>query len=287
MLRTILALSATMWFATGCTPPPSSEDDPDSETGIVLPSTSDGSSDASSGGDEGGDDSSGSGGATEGDALLPECQDRDPTAKTAMTVAYGVWGQPDIINEPTRTISAECYVDSYSWSAGALHLALDCTAGDLVDQTIVADIDLPDPPDTMLPPGAKVYLSSGWTLEDGLSREYFIVFDALGRLRLASLHNMIGEASAMLWPLQLAPLTDACPWVCAGDCAEGGDPSRRDAILVAHQDGASVEVLDGQRGALATDTMHFEILVGEALETYLDHVTYTRSSLVILGRPGV
>lgn len=286
MLRAILALSLTMWSASGCTPLPSSEDDPDTETGIFLPSTGGGSS-GESGGDEGGDDGSGSGGATEGDALLPACQDRDPTTKTAMSVSYGAWGKPDIISQPSRTISAECYVQAYTWSAGVLHLGLDCTAGDLIDQTLLADIDITEPPQTMLPPGAKVYLSGGWSLEGGVSREHFIVFDALGRLRLASLRNMIGEASASLWPLQLAQITDACPWVCAGDCAEGGDPTRRDAILVAHEGGGSVEVLDGQRGEFTADNMHFEVLVGEALETYVDHVTSFRSSLVLLGTPGV
>jgi len=286
MLRTILARSLpVMWMAAGCTPSPSSADEPDMETGIFLPSTSDSSS-GDTGGDEGDSGSSGSGGATEGDALLPPaCQGRDPGATAAMSVAYGAWGAPDVLVQPTRSIVAECYLAAFSWSAGSLHVALDCTEGDLVDQTISADIDLAEHPDAMLQPGAKVYFSGGWDLGGEATREHFVLYDVLGRVRVAALRNVLEEASDLLWPLALARVDDACPWACAGDCAEGGDPSRRNAVRVAYEESAT-EVLDGHRGELTAGAMRYTISVGEALETYVDHQTHFRSALVILGEPG-
>lgn len=265
-----LATLSLLCLAGGCTDPAGEDSDGGSSTDFELPdfgSSSSGEPDEPPPpDDESGSDSDSATGADED--VHPGCVDRNPDFKGAISFDFGAWGSPHPALAPAREINAVCAVTSFEWVEMTAQIALECTEGDLLDQPISASLELYADPSLEVTAGQKVMFVGGWHYQPaGELAQYFILRNTDdSRVLLAGLLNMVDDVNDKLSPLSLELTGETCPWVCEADCADGGDPGRRDVIRVSHEAGPSADVLDGNRATLQHNENAFEFVAGRAFE---------------------
>lgn len=256
-------------LAVGCTDPSGDDSDAGGETtSFELPdfgSSSTGEPEDPPPDDEGSGSDSATGAEEE---VHPGCVDRNPDFKGAISFDFGAWGSPDADTHPTEDISAICAVSMFQWQDMAAHIELECTEGELLDKTISATFELYSDPSLEVASGQKVLFRGGWNYTDtGDLAQYFILRNTDdSRVLLAGLLNMVDDVNDKLVPLSLELTGETCPWVCEADCADGGDPGRRDVIRVTHEAGPTADVLDGNRATLVHNEHAFEFVAGRAFE---------------------
>lgn len=272
MSRSFAALPFTLsalCLAVGCTDP--SGDDSDgagSTTEFELPDLTTGSTGEDPPPPPPDDDESGSGSASAGEDINPACVDRNPDFKGALSFDFGAWGAPDPVESPVKDIAGVCAVTTFEWVEMAAHIELECTEGELLDKTISATLEMYSDPSLEVAAGQKVMFAGGWNYKPtGELAQYFILRNTDdSRVLLAGLLNMVDDVNDKLAPLSLELTGETCPWICEADCADGGDPGRRDVIRVTHEAGPTADVLDGNTATLEHEENAFEFVAGRAFE---------------------
>lgn len=250
-------------------------DDPTTgETDPTEPESSGSGSDSDSTGDE-------------QQVFYPECADRNPQLSGLLDFDFGPWGGP--ASAPSGQISAECFTTDFQWDGYTAYFEMRCSAGDLVDQVVSATMNLGPQPGLEMPLGYKVMFSGGWDNNpaEGSPYQYFIIHDeASFEVHVAGLLNIIEGANDLLGSLKLGLKYEMCPWECASDCADGGVPAQRAAVVVHHaENNSSIEVLDGNRGALPLAESTYEVVAGRLVELRDNDSTELDSAIVIAGQP--
>lgn len=240
-----------------------------------------------------GEGGGGSTGDTTGDEPavdeFPACLDRDPALTGDLSFDFGAWGSPETAD--SMHINADCFSSDFHWDfdGHAAYIELRCSQGDLLDEPISALIDLGPYPFLEVPVGAKFHIEAGWVNNPtkAASYQYFILEDEVSHdVQLAALLNVVDGANIMLGNLHLDVAHELCPWVCDADCADGGTPVERAALVVSvEQTDLSVEILDGRRDSLEVFGTTYEILAGRLMQRRMSNYSELDSAIVIASTP--
>ncbi len=254
---------------------------PDESTGPADPTPDEGDASSSSGGDS-------SGGEDQASAY-PACLDRDPMLTGEIILDFGAWGSPDDADE--RHIDADCFSTDFSWDfeSHAAYIELRCSEGDLLDEKITAVMDLGPYPFLEVPVGSKFHFQGGWVNNkaEAAPYQYFIIQDEISHdVQVAALINVVEDANDKLGIMHLDLGQEMCPWVCESDCADGGTPITRSALVVSkEQTELSVQILDGQRGAIQFLDITYEVVVGRLQQKRKYGYSELDSAIVIASTP--
>lgn len=257
---TFVSLSLSTFIACA----PKSPEESATDTDDVEASASSGSVDSASSTDE----------PTTGDSSTGEpseaCEAPDPAARASVSIDFGQWplvpdGYPDQIRA-----AADCSVQSASSVAGVIDIALLCSEGELVDMPVGLHVTGPANFGVDLIADDKVELDAYWQADGHhiFTGHWFALHDMNGELLLAGLdYDSASAPKDALAPLTVLTVEGACEPECEGggtDCDLDWNGVERLAVGFAHEDGASVEVLDEGRGQLIANGRRYDIVVAQA-----------------------
>jgi hypothetical protein len=211
---------------------------------------------------------------TSGGLEWPACVAPDPALTEGFEFDLSQWAPDFDFNdfEAYLEIEAACVVTSVTpQGVGTTAIELTCTEGPLVDVLVPFELTMPE--DIALPfaPKDSVHLSYRAHSEDVdlLPGDRFAIRDqGDNRLLLAGFDDDLPIAwwSDLLAPMAVERVGGLCP--CEGICDGEDVGTEREALRVSDGMGQQIEVLDRQRGTLASPGSPYEVVVRAAVKQF-------------------
>lgn len=203
---------------------------------------------------------------TGGEACVP----RDPVVTAEVGIDFGAWPVIDGEQE-TIAVAAACTVQTATNVDGKVEVALLCSEGEQVDVAITLFVTAPAGFAIDIQDGQTVALDAYW---QGVGHhvgegEWFVLKAAdTGAVLLAGLaHDSNFGVNEVFGPLTVDTVEGMCPLPCGNECFDTLDPERI-AFRFVHDEGPSIELVDGTRGEFLAQGRKFDAVVSTAEKYY-------------------
>ncbi|MCY1072599.1 hypothetical protein OV090_48080 [Nannocystis sp. RBIL2] len=198
------------------------------------------------------------------------CVPRDPVVTAEVGIDFGTW--PVMDGEPeTISVAAACTVQTATQVEGKVEVALLCSQGDLLDVAVTLFVTAPADFAIDIQDGQTVALDAYWQGEGHHigSGEWFVLKAAdTGAVLLAGVaHDSNFGVNEVFGALTVDTVEGMCPLPCGSECFDTSDPERI-AFQFVHDEGPSLEVVDGTRGEFLAQGRKFDAVVAKAEKYY-------------------
>ncbi|MCY1010755.1 hypothetical protein OV079_35370 [Nannocystis pusilla] len=203
---------------------------------------------------------------TGGEACVP----RDPVVTAEVGIDFGAW--PVMDGEPeTIQVAAACIVQTATNVEGKVEVALLCSQGDLLDVAVTLFVTAPADFAIDIQDGQTVALDAYWQGEGHHigEGEWFVLKAALtDEVLLAGVaHDSNFGVNEVFGALTVDTVEGMCPLPCGNECFDTLDPERI-AFRFVHDEGPSIELVDGTRGEFLAQGRKFDAVVSTAEKYY-------------------
>ncbi|MDC0669445.1 hypothetical protein [Nannocystis radixulma] len=203
---------------------------------------------------------------TGGEACIP----RDPAVTASVAIDFGDW--PIIDGEQqTIEVAAACTVQSATQADGEIHVALLCSQGEQVDVALGITVAVPADFTTDLSDGRQVTLDAYW---QGVGHhvgegEWFVLraSDDGAVLLAGVMHDSNYGLNEALGAITINTVEGVCPLPCGDQCFDTSD-AERVAFQFVHDEGPSIELVDGSRGQFLALGRKYDAVVSTAEKYY-------------------
>ncbi|MFZ6180028.1 hypothetical protein [Nannocystis pusilla] len=203
---------------------------------------------------------------TGGEACVP----RDPVVTAEVGIDFGAWPIIDGEQE-TIAVAAACTVQTATNTDGKVEVALLCSEGEQVDVAITLFVTAPADFAIDIQDGQTVALDAYWQGEGHHvgEGEWFVLKAAdTGAVLLAGVaHDSNSGINEVFGPLTVDAVEGMCPLPCGSECFDTLDPERI-AFRFVHDEGPSIELVDGTRGEFLAQGRKFDAVVSTAEKYY-------------------
>ncbi|PCC71322.1 hypothetical protein SAMN02745121_00862 [Nannocystis exedens] len=208
--------------------------------------------------------------ATDTDTGGEACVLPDPPVTASIGVDFGDW--PILDGEQQRIeVAAACTVETASNVDGEVEVALLCSQGEQVDVAIKLFVTAPADFAIDIQDGQAVTLDAYWQGEGHHvgEGEWFVLKAAdTGAVLLAGVaHDNNTGVNEVLGALTIDTVEGVCPLPCGDECFDTLDPERI-AFKFVHDEGPSIELVDGTRGQFLALGRRFDAVVSTAHKYY-------------------
>ncbi|MBZ5708810.1 hypothetical protein [Nannocystis pusilla] len=203
---------------------------------------------------------------TGGEACIPP----DPAVTASIAIDFGDW--PIIDGEQQMIeVAAACTVQSATQADGEIHVALLCSQDEQVDVAIGITVTAPADFTTDISDGRSVTLDAYWQGEGHHvgEGEWFVLraSDDDAVLLAGVRHDSNYGVNEALGAITINTVEGVCPLPCGDDCFDTSDPERV-AFQFVHDEGPSIELVDGSRGQFLALGRKFDAVVSTAEKYY-------------------
>jgi hypothetical protein len=198
------------------------------------------------------------------------CIPRDPVVTAEVGIDFGDW--PVIDGEQAMiSVAAACTVQTATNVEGKVEVALLCSQDDLVDVAITLFVTAPADFAIDIQDGQAVALDAYWQGEGHHSGEgkWFVLkaADTEAVLLAGVAHDSNFGVNEVFGALTVDTVEGMCPLPCGSECFDTSDPERI-AFQFVHDEGPSIELVDGTRGEFLAQGRKFDGVVATAEKYY-------------------
>lgn len=208
--------------------------------------------------------------ATDTDTGGEVCVPRDPVVTAEVGIDFGDW--PVIDGEQAMiSVAAACTVKTATNVEGKVEVALLCSQDELVDVAITLFVTAPSDFAIDIQNGQAVALDAYWQGEGHHigEGEWFVLkaADTEAVLLAGVAHDSNFGVNEVFGALTVDTVEGMCPLPCGSECFDTLDPERI-AFRFVHDEGPSLELVDGTRGEFLAQGRKFDAVVATAEKYY-------------------